>query len=304
MPPGLSNVTQILHNFVAWNNSLQAMILVIGRAERYSPNSVEKDAAIISRVSEELGRRGFGIAFVGEDAFDADAYADAYVSMGRNSRTLSLLAELEEAGAVVVNSASAVELCCDRSRLTDLLWLNGVPVPPARGTDGYWLKRAHGVSQTRFDIQFAACEADVDAARKLMRSHGVGEVMVTAHVVGDLLKFYGVKGTDFFFYCYPGDAGQTKFGDELRNGHPHHYAFSVEKLKAMAGLAAQAVGIDVYGGDCIVRPDGSLCLIDFNDWPSFSACRDDAASAIADVVAKRISLAKPQERLWKQMAGK
>lgn len=44
---------------------------------------------------------------------------------------------------------------------------------------------------------------------------------------------------------------------------------------------AGAVVVDVYGGDCIVRPDGTFCVIDFNDWPSFSRCRGEAAEAIA-----------------------
>ena len=30
--------------------------------------------------------------------------------------------------------------------------------------------------------------------------------------------------------------------------------------------------------------DGSLSIIDFNDWPSFSACRTEAASSIAKAV--------------------
>ena len=47
---------------------------------------------------------------------------------------------------------------------------------------------------------------------------------------------------------------------------------------------AAAVGVDVYGGDAIIRADGSFCLIDFNDWPSFSRCRDAAADAIVSLV--------------------
>jgi len=47
---------------------------------------------------------------------------------------------------------------------------------------------------------------------------------------------------------------------------------------------ARAVGIKVYGGDCIVGEDGSFCIIDFNDWPSFSRCREDAATAIATLI--------------------
>ena len=122
-----------------------------------------------------------------------------------------------------------------------------------------------------------------------MRRHGVTEVMRCAHVPGDLVKFYGVGGTDFFRFFYPGDDGMTKFGDERRNGRPRHYAFSEAALRSAARLAARTAGTAVYGGDCIVRPDGSLCIIDFNDWPSFSRCRAEAARAIAAMVAERLS---------------
>ena len=55
-------------------------------------------------------------------------------------------------------------------------------------------------------------------------------------------------------------------------------------VQADAERLAEAVGIKVYGGDCIVRSDGSFCFIDFNDWPSFSRCREEAAEAIASLV--------------------
>lgn len=37
--------------------------------------------------------------------------------------------------------------------------------------------------------------------------------IVQAHVPGDLVKFYAVKG-GFFKYFYPSDDGESKFGDE------------------------------------------------------------------------------------------
>ena len=37
----------------------------------------------------------------------------------------------------------------------------------------------------------------------------------------------------------------------------------------------------VYGGDCIVGEDGNIRIIDFNDWPSFAPCRNEAAPFIA-----------------------
>lgn len=119
-------------------------------------------------------------------------------------------------------------------------------------------------------------------------ARGIKNVVVTAHVKGDLVKFYGVRGTEFFKTYYPGDDGMSKFGDELVNGKPAHYDFDTEKLKADAEKTAELIDIDIYGGDCIIREDGSYAIIDFNDWPSFSRCREEAADAMADVICKKM----------------
>jgi hypothetical protein len=39
----------------------------------------------------------------------------------------------------------------------------------------------------------------------------------------------------------------------------------------------------VYGGDVIVGKDGSMVVIDENDWPSFAVVRDLASEKIARV---------------------
>lgn len=269
-------------------------ILAVYRAERFSPNSIEKDAAVMRCVCDELTRRGYSIEAVSESEHDGLAGVSGDVacciSMGREDSTLRLLGNWAgDTGRPVVNEPAGVALCCNRRRLTELLDRAGIPLPAARGDYGYWVKRADGVAESAADVQFAACETELAGVIDGMRRRGVGDVLVSAHVPGDLIKFYGVRGTGFFHICYPGDDGQWKFGDECRNGIPQHYEFSREALHDTAERAADAAGVDVYGGDCIVRQDGSFCIIDFNDWPSFSRCRDKAATAIADVVEKRMA---------------
>ena len=50
-----------------------------------------------------------------------------------------------------------------------------------------------------------------------------------------------------------------------------------------------AADVAIYGGDCIVRDDGSFALIDFNDWPSFARCREEAAAAICRLVENNMT---------------
>lgn len=290
-----SAITFVLSNFVGNNNarkSVHTMILAIGRAERFSPNSVEKDAAILESVVSVLRKHGHVVKKVSEMALGQCRNAVAYLSMGRLPETLRLLAVRRAVGALVVNSPSAVELCCNRKLLTDVLRRGGIPVAPDSGNDGYWLKRATGVAETKYDVQYVPRKSDVPAALEMMKNRGIDDVLVCAHVAGDLLKFYGVRGSGFFRYYYPGDDGHSKFGDERRNGSPHHYAFDAAALYSIAEQAADIAGTDVYGGDCIVESDGSICVIDFNDWPSFSRCRDEAAEAIAQLFMVRLDRMK------------
>ena len=65
---------------------------------------------------------------------------------------------------------------------------------------------------------------------------------------------------------------------------PVGYDFDIESLKKWSDEAAKVLGITVYGGDCVISADGSFKFIDFNDWPSFSRCREEAGKAIAESI--------------------
>lgn len=284
-------------------SSAKCDVLAIGRAERYSPNSVDKDAAVLEGVCRILRSKGMTVSTVSEDVFleggngkgdgDAGSFADGgnksygiYVSMGRHAETLRFLRQRQAEDAVVVNNPDGVALCCRRKELNDRLREAGVPLPPDEGSHGYWLKRACGVAESKNDVRYAATHDEMVDLRREMAGEGIGDVLVQAHVEGDLVKFYGVSDEDFFRIYYPGDDGQWKFGDEQRNGKPSHYNFDIRRLHDTVEKAASTIGVGVYGGDAIVTADGNFVIIDFNDWPSFSRCRDEAAAAIAEHIHK------------------
>ena len=262
-------------------------VLAIYRAKEFSPNSVAKDEAIMTAVIERLRNRGYEVVAVAEEdgpLTDIQPSAlDVVLSMGRRPETLRWLASL---GVTTINSPQGV-VRCQRSVLEQLMRENGVPMPPPTGSDGYWLKRGDGSARTKDDVTFAADEQQLKCKADNFRRRGI-DYTVSAHVVGDVVKFYGVRGSGFFRHYYPTDDGDTKFGDEQHNGPARHYPFSVADLRQTVERLAGIVGVDVYGGDCIVRQDGTFCIIDFNDWPSFSRCRDEAAEAVAALAARAI----------------
>ncbi len=258
-------------------------VLAIYRAACFSPNSVEKDKAIMDEVGRLLGEKDCTVAFIKENELIGNEDADLILSMGRLRRTLDILKDKETHGIKVINSPQSVEACA-RSYIDNVMRDNNIPAAPFKGSNGYWLKRGDQAAQVNNDVVYA--ENETDMALKLREFHksGISDVVVTAHVMGDCVKFYGVRGTDFFMTFYPCDDGDTKFGNEKLNGKPHHYKFSLADLNRDAGKLATLTGTDIYGGDCIVRSDGSYAIIDFNDWPSFSRCRQQAALAILSLI--------------------
>ncbi|MBR1446917.1 MAG: hypothetical protein IJ586_07535, partial [Alloprevotella sp.] len=83
-------------------------------------------------------------------------------------------------------------------------------------------------------------------------------------------------------------ASFSKFGNERINGRAVGYEFDVKALQSIAATAARTIGFDIFGGDAVITAQGEIFIIDFNDWPSFSSCREEAAEAIA-------------KHLWKQL---
>lgn len=247
--------------------------------------------AILAAVRQQLMACGIKCNnIVTEDIPTADIEeADAYVSMGRKQDTLNWLGEYERRSIPVVNCTTSVMICNQRTLLMRVLEdEDGIAVPPLIGGNGYWVKRGYGSTESAEDVQYTASRAEADQLCEQLFQRGIMSVDVRAHIVGDVVKFYAVQGTDFFRWYYPEEGGDWKFDNRRYNGSLQHYAFDVEALRVMAARAAEIVQLDVYGGDCIIRPDGQPVLIDLNDWPSFSRCRDEAAQAIAKRIVQRI----------------
>ena len=265
--------------------------LLIQRAACYSPNSEEKDLAIL----QEVGSLLEDATIISEDDFvnrfstynqsvssesveSVNAYCQI-ISMARSTKALECLEQLEQSGIRVLNPSVGVR-ACQRSNIDKVMRENYLPLPPDKGNDGYWVKRADTTAQSKEDVCFCHDWSEVEKIKSTFMQRGITDVVTQAHVKGDVVKFYGVEGTGFFRYYYSGYDTETKFGDEERNGKPQYYPFSSSNLQVDAEKLACLLQTPIYGGDAIVREDGCYVIIDFNDFPSFSKCRKDAAKAI------------------------
>ena len=265
--------------------------LLIQRAACYSPNSEEKDLAILQEVgcffddAKIISEGEFVEKFSTDNQLisaESVGAVNAYyqiISMARSPKALDCLEQLEQSGIQVLNPSAGV-WACQRSNIDKVMRENYLPLPPDKGDDGYWVKRADASAQSKEDVCFCHDWSEVEKIKSIFMQRGITDVVTQAHVKGDVVKFYGVEGTGFFRYYYSGDDTETKFGDEERNGKPQYYSFSSSNLQADAEKLACLLQTPFYGGDAIVREDGSYVIIDFNDFPSFSKCRKNAAKAI------------------------
>ncbi len=270
-------------------------LLGIQRATRFSPHSEARDAAIFEAVVQCLEARGHHVSVISEEDWETvgmQSAPDGIFSMSRSFGALTAEAARERQEVPVWNSAAA-RLRWNRLRMNARCRELGIDCPTHANGNAlpvhpplpypFWLKRDDETAQQAGDVRPVQNADEWHRARKDFEQAGVKSWVCEEHLQGDLIKFYGVAGTDFFHHLYPtaDGAGFSKFGDEACNGRPQSLPFDADALKRQADRLAQAAGLCIYGGDAIVCPDGRCCLIDFNDWPSFAPCRHEAAQAIA-----------------------
>lgn len=278
----------------------------ISRSPVYSPHSEERDARIFDQLSVILRKRGHWVVCLSEDEVDHQnigLYGEGPVifSMGRHPHVLQLLAQLQSQGRLVVNSATGIMQLSRRNIYASCLSL-GLNIPKQYSEADYdkfgelsypcWLKRDDACSQQMDDVCFVANQKELLLRLESFDQRGVTHYVVSEHKTGDLVKFYGVAGTSFFYWYSPKrDNGFSKFGLEKHNDDYRGYAFDEVTFQKQMNRLALRLQIPVYGGDAIVDDQGQCFLVDFNDWPSFSCCRDRASEAIADCL---IQMAKKQ----------
>ena len=231
-----------------------SQILMVQRDESFSPNAVEKDLAVLQAVGEKLRERGASVSYVKEELLQDKRWklgdrVGVIFSMARSEKSLAVLQQAQAEGVMVVNDPRSIEICNSRRAIDGLMRSNRIPAAPYYERGKGWIKADRG-----HDVRFAANEEEMLAFKQQ-----VEDPLLTAHVEGTLVKFYGVADRFFSPQGYP-------------------------QVAEAAARLARLVGIQVYGGDAVLLSDGTFAIIDFNDWPSFSSCREEAAAAICRLI--------------------
>jgi hypothetical protein len=265
-------------------------VLGIYRHPIFSNNAIEADRLILEQALSELADSfSNSITIHTLEESETGNIREEYNLVLTMAQSETALANIEASfpEEIVLNSSKAIRNCYRKKMSEKLSQLNIGYVPfqvlqtdlseksTLPKTGSYWLKRSDFHAIADEDVCLAEGIEDIFQRLKKFRDRGVKEVILQQHIAGDIYKFYGVKGKLF---------RPIKVRDLLSNqGKP-----DFSKMQLNIELAADALGLNIYGGDAIFDQSGKMHFIDLNDWPSFRLCRDDAAKAIAEFSLDRI----------------
>jgi len=126
----------------------------------------------------------------------------------------------------------------------------------------------------REDVHRVASAAAFDIVLDDFERRGISTAVLQDHVEGREIKFYAVAHGGFFHWLDSGGASTAE---------------AVFDFPARAAQTGASAALEIFGGDLIIRNDGSIVLIDLNDWPSFAPCLQACGEAIAGYLEWRLA---------------
>ena len=256
-------------------------ILGIRREVAFSPNMAGDDAAIFMAVTDELKSMGHEVTAICEKDMTEVDYEDfdRVMTMARDSRTMDAVVasikngnydglneeevnnEIARRLGKFINSLEGCILCTSKARMALEMAKNDIPQPPFKcgyknidfykstepGTDitmPAWLKNSDTSAVILEDILYCKTKTDYHNAKNMFRRLDVFTWLLQQHQEGDLIKFYGVEGTDFFHWQYA-SVCHSKFNFEKINGKEKGYAFDVKRIKEYADTLAQHLHVPI-----------------------------------------------------------
>lgn len=276
---------------------MKQKIIAIYRSQQHSPNLLSADARIMNNVVDAL-KENYEIVSVTEEEFiERDVTADIIINMCRTEEALNKMQHIANSGVLVINSPQSIANC-SRRKLYKLFTENRIPIPPTQivktAIDSCeveisfpcWIKLPDAPTTKEEDICYITTHEELSVALRQFNERGEEEVLLSQHLSGDLVKFYSVEGSQFIHTTYPTIEQHSKFGYEYHNDEIKSIPFDRETLLQISQRAAEVTGVKIFGGDCIITPSGEPYIIDFNDWPSFSPCAEEASKEIVEMIKK------------------
>lgn len=267
----------------------------IMRAAAFSPNHIGNDSSIFNIVADQLRKRGCEVNVYSEDQFINNGVNEKIiVNMCREKRSIERLQHLEDMGMLVINSGYGIENCI-RERMARIFIGSSIPYPETIITDTdeairerltkagitrCWIKRGDSHTMHNEDVTLVRHPEEAQEILQEYFLRGIKRAVINRDIEGEMIKFYGILGTPFFYWL------TTRSSSTIARKQPA--TFDESRLKALCSAAAEILDVKIYGGDCVLSPDGKMRIIDFDDWPSFAPCRQEAATNIAKFVMSSV----------------
>ncbi|MDO9184304.1 MAG: hypothetical protein Q7U04_17955 [Bacteriovorax sp.] len=281
----------------------QLSILGIYREEKYSNRAIDADKAILDEVFNCLKNyTDYSLSLTKihpEDIGTKVLYFnyDLVFSMAQEENILAYLDILESRGAVVINSANSIRNCF-RKKLSEILSdeifsyplfislkVDQVLLKTFDSANGYWVKRGDYHAMIDEDVVHIKNVDELGPVLENFKSRGVSDVILQESLDGELFKFYGIRDC-YFNLRYIGKTSTSRYHNSLGNSD---IIFDYERLEKLVHRAAQILGLDYFGGDCVISTSGQMHFIDFNDWPSFRTCKTSAAPIMASYAIRKLN---------------
>lgn len=268
--------------------------LAVMRGTQHAAKHVSNDALMFHLVCDGLRELGWNVECVPEgnlaETLEQCGRPDCIISMAQRPDNVELLHRAALSGLCVVNAPAAVTNCY-RTALVEILKDSEVPFGSTRLLDTaappgfpavasalgspFWLKRGDIHAAHQQDVCRVESGEEYEQALAGFRERGVERVVAQEHLPGEVVKFYAVRGTDFFHAQF----------FETEDDVP----FDTAPMRAIADAAAALAGLDIYGGDVVMTPAGPV-LIDLNAWPSFGRVREAAAPKMVEAIVRGVGI--------------
>lgn len=240
------------------------------------------------RTAEHLNNMGVIVKIYEEqDLGSIEINEPVIFSMAQGERALNELLKLGNEGRVIINTPQA-GIKCFRMNMVNILSQNKIPFPrsyvlPVDNINGIsfddfnarkiWVKRGDVHAVHREDVTLVYSEEERKNIFREFNKRGIEYAVLQEHLEGDVIKFYSIKNSSFFHWYY-------------LNGI-NHTPFDKEQLFEFTSRSAEILGLDIFGGDAIISPNGSISIIDINDWPSFAPIREQSSKEIAQLIFQK-----------------
>jgi ribosomal protein S6--L-glutamate ligase len=213
---------------------------------------------------------------------------DLVVARSRHPRALELLMRAESFGAVPLDGLDAVERVRDKARCSAALEKRGLPVPPT-----FLARRPadlRALAPDAFPLLLKPVLGDNGRGLRLVRQPGELTALAWPDDVVLAQSYLDAGGVDLKVYVAGNEIWATRRPSPLSGGgDPPEPAEVTPIVRGLVEECREEFGLALFGIDVLELADGSLAIVDVNEFPNYTGI-DEAPAAIGRLVLERAGL--------------